>query len=384
MSPRALFVTTVPITLEQFLAPFAEHFRERGWTVDAMANGAASNPHIAEAFDARFDVEWSRNPLAPKNLLGTAAKVRRQVADGRYDIVHVHTPIAAFVTRYALRNITGSERPAVIYTAHGFHFYEGGSPLSNAIFRTMERIAARWTDYLVTINQEDYAAARALGTIDAARVRYIPGIGVDTDRYCPTAAGRQQAQAIREELGIPHNAFLLTMLAEYAPVKRHTHVFEALARVKREDVHLAALGHGPLESQLREKMVALGLQDRVRLTGWRRDVPAVLAASDALVLASAREGLPRSVLEGMCAGLAIIGTETRGITDAVGDGAAGWIVAKDDIDALARAIETAATDREETARRGEAARERVVATFSLHAVIEAHEELYAEALASRV
>lgn len=384
MSPRALFVTTVPITLEQFLASFAEHFRAKGWKVDAMANGATTSPHIADAFDERFEVEWSRNPLAPRNLLGTADRVRDRVVAGGYDIVHVHTPIAAFVTRFALRSLKAPRRPAVIYTAHGFHFYEGGSTAGNLAFRTMERMAARWTDYLVTINQEDYAAARAFGTIDPDRVRYIPGIGVDTERYCPTAVPAEQVLAVREELGVPRDAFLLTMLAEYAPVKRHEHVLAALARVRNRDVYLAALGHGPLESQLREKITALGLQDRVRLTGWRRDVPAVLSASDALVLASAREGLPRSVLEGMCAGLAIIGTKTRGITDAVGDEEAGWIVPKDDVDALVRTIDNAAANREETDRRGRAARERVVSTFSLDAVIKAHEELYAEALASRV
>jgi hypothetical protein len=105
MSPSALFVTTVPITLEAFLIPFAEHFRAQGWRVDALANGATGNPHIADVFDNRYDVAWSRNPLAPRNLLGTSAEVRRIVAEGGYDIVHVHTPVAAFVTRFALRRL---------------------------------------------------------------------------------------------------------------------------------------------------------------------------------------------------------------------------------------------------------------------------------------
>lgn len=382
MSPSALFVTTVPITLEQFLAPFAVHFRAKGWRVDALANGAASDPHIAEQFDERFDVEWSRNPFSPKNLMGAASTVRRLVVERGYDIVHVHTPIAAFVTRFALRSLPADTRPVVIYTAHGFHFYRGGSAVTNAVFHSAERAAATWTDYLITINAEDFEAARALGTIDPGRVRYIRGIGVDTAVYRPDAATAEQIAAIRSELDVPPEAFMLTMLAEYAPVKRHAHVFAALARTKNPAVVLAAIGGGPLESRLREQVAALGLGERVRLAGWRRDIPAVLAASDALVLASAREGLPRSILEAMSTALPIIGTETRGIIDAVGRDA-GWIVPRDDIAALADAIDLAVEQPEEAARRGTAARRRAISEFSLEVVIAAHEELYAEALASR-
>jgi glycosyltransferase involved in cell wall biosynthesis len=381
--PSLLFVTTVPITLEAFLAPFAGHFRRLGWRVDALSNGASANEHIAGAFDHRYDVPWSRNPLDPRNLVGSAATVRRVVAQGRYDIVWVHTPIASFVTRYALRRLTGAERPLVIYTAHGFHFYEGGRPLSNMLYRSMERVAAPWTDYLVTINSEDYRAAKGLGGIDPARVRYIPGIGVDTDRFSPERADPRAVAATRSELDVAQDAFMLTMVAEMAKVKRHEFLLEALARARDARVVLVLVGDGPLEARLKERAAALGVTDRIRWAGYRRDVPSVLAASDALVLVSEREGLPRSVLEAMAAGRPVIGTATRGIADAVGEDA-GWIVPKHDVDALARAIDAAASDPAETSRRGAAARDRAVAEFALPRVIDEYEELFREALASRV
>jgi glycosyltransferase involved in cell wall biosynthesis len=382
MSPSALFVTTVPITLEAFLVPFARHFRAGGWQIDALANGATANTHIASAFDNRFDVLWSRNPLDPRNLVGTAARVRGIVRAGEYDVVHVHTPIAAFVTRYALRRIRTRTRVRVIYTAHGFHFYRGQPALPNTLYRTMERAAAPWTDYLVTINQEDLAAARDLGGIDSACVRYVPGIGVDTDRFAPSRDAVLRAK-LRAQLDVGPDAFMITMVAEMAPVKRHEHLFEALAQARDPRITTVLVGEGPLESLLREKAVALGITDRIRWAGYRRDVPSVLAASDALTLVSEREGLPRSVLEGMAAGLPIIGTQTRGITDAVGSDA-GWIVSKYDVFALAAALDMAAADSAELARRGAAARERAVAEFSLPRIIDAYEELYREALASRV
>jgi len=378
----ALYVTTVPITLEVFLAPFAAHFRALGWRVDALANGAPQSTNLDGVFDERLDIGWSRNPLALSNYIGTAPRVRGIVEDGGYDIVHVHTPIAAFVSRFALRRAAGAHRPVVLYTAHGFHFYEGQGRLPHALYRTAERAAARWTDYLVTINDEDYTAAQALGTIDPSRVRLIPGIGVDLRLFDPPPSTDTLAST-RRGLGVPDGAFMLTMVAELAPVKRHEHLLRALARVKDERVVLVLVGEGPLHAALRRLAERLGVSDRVRWAGYRTDVPAVLAASDAAVLVSEREGLARSVLEAMAAGKPVIGTQTRGIADAIGSDA-GWVVAKDDVVGLAAAIEKASADPQECARKGVLARTRVRDRFALTSIIADYEELYREALASRV
>lgn len=383
-APSALFVTTVPVTLEAFLLPFADHLRGQGWRVDALANGAALDPRLEGHFDERFDVEWSRDPLAVKNLAGPVRRVRELVSARTYDIVHVHTPIAGFVTRLALRRAKAENHtPAVIYTAHGFHFYQGQRPAPHALFRTLERVAARWTDYLVTVNREDWTAAGGFRGIEPDRVRLIPGIGVDTTRYSPSAVSPAEVGRIRQELGAGDGRFLLTMVAELSPVKRHELALKALSLAKHDRVVLALVGDGPLDARTRETATRLGLGDRVRFAGYRRDVPAVLTASDALLLTSEREGLNRSVLEAMASGRPIIGTDTRGITDAVGD-SAGWIVGHDDAEALAAAIDHAASHPSEVARLGAAARERACAEFALDRIVNAYDLLYAEALAHHV
>ncbi len=382
--PSALFVTTVPITLEAFLLPFADHFRAQGWHVDALANGTTAAAPLEGHFDERFDVAWTRNPLSPSNLVGTSAEVRALVEEHGYDIVHVHTPIAAFVTRFALRARRGRpDGPVVIYTTHGFHFYAGQAAVPRSSYRTMERIAAPWTDYLVTVNQEDFTAARKLGGLDRERVRYIPGIGVDTARFSPAAVSQEERERVRQELGAQPNQFLVTMVAEFGAVKRHAFAVDAFARVSEPSVHLALVGDGPLEDEVRGQVARLGLTDRVTFTGYRRDMPAVLDASDVLLLTSEREGLNRSVLEAMACGSPVIGTDTRGVADAVSE-TEGWIVAKNDRDALARAIEAAAVDPAEVARRGAAARERACTEFALDMILAAYDGLYREALASRL
>ncbi len=381
MSPSALFVTTVPVTLEVFLAPFAAHFRSMGWRVDALANGAQATGGLAGSFDALHDIAWSRNPLSPGNLVGAAGRVREIVERNRYDIVHVHTPVAAFVARYALRAHTG--RPVVIYTAHGFHFYGGQDPVRHAAFRTLERTAAHWTDYLVTINAEDFDAARSFAGIPADRVRHIPGIGVDMTLYADGVVSAEAVRAARDELSIGPDAFVLTMIAEMASVKRHDLILRALARVADERVMLLLVGTGPLEPRLRALAASLGIADRVRWAGYRRDIPVVLAASNAVALVSEREGLPRSLLEGMAAGRPLIGAAARGIRDLITP-ETGWLASRADAQSLAAVIEDAASRPDEAANHGYAARERARNEFGLPHVIERYEELYAEALTSRL
>lgn len=383
MSPSALFVTTVPITLEVFLAPFAKHFREQGWRIDALANGAAIAPALEGVFDNRYDAAWTRNPFGPSNLIGTAGRVRELVESNGYDIVHVHTPIAAFVTRFALRTLPNESRPVVIYTAHGFHFHPDQDPMLAAIYRAIERTAARWTDFLITINEADFDEARRFKTIDPARVRHIPGIGVDVKRYAPDAVDPVAAQAIRSELEIPESAFMILMIAEFGYVKRHLYLLNALEKVKDRDVVVVFVGEGSIEQRIRRAVAARRIGARVRFAGYRRDIPELLAASDALILVSEREGLPRSVLEAMASGKPVIGTATRGIIDAVGEDS-GWIAPKYDGMALAKLIDRVAGDPEDVRAKGLAARERACSRFALPSIIAAYEELYREALASRV
>jgi glycosyltransferase involved in cell wall biosynthesis len=375
--PAALFVTTVDITLEAFLLPFARHLREQRWRVDALAVGATGNPTLADSFDQRSDVSWSRNPLAPGNLLGAAGRVREVVEAGCYDLVWVHTPVAGWVTRYALRARGGIP---VVYTAHGFHFYRGQGPLAHSLFRTMERVAAPWTADLVTVNDEDFAAAGLLG-LPAERVHLVRGIGVDTGVFSPDAATDSTRARIRQDLRIPADAVVVTMIAEFNANKRHALALRALSRVRDPRVTLVLVGSGPLEASVLDAIRASGLDDRVVLTGYRRDIPDLLAASDLLLLCSEREGLNRSALEAMSSGVPVIGTPTRGIADAIGPDEAGWVATSSDPTALAAAIDAAAGSEAERARRAVAARERAVREFSLDRVMAAYDSIFASTLA---
>jgi glycosyltransferase involved in cell wall biosynthesis len=371
-----LMITTVPATLSAFLLPFASHFRERGWRVDAMAQGVSSCAECLQAFDRVWEVEWSRNPLDPKNLLVAPPAIQKVFLQENYDIVHVHTPVAAFVTRYALKGLRKQGKLKVIYTAHGFHFHPRGTPLKNAIFLALEKLAGSWTDYLVTINREDESAANHYQILPPERVRYMPGIGVDLDYYSPNVVAEAQLRRVHEELGITQENPLFLSVAEFIPRKHHQDVINAFAKLARPEVHLAFAGDGPLVEEMQELTSNLGVKDRVHFLGNRRDIPALMRASVATILASEQEGLPRSVMESLCLEVPAIGTDIRGTRDLL-EGGVGLLVKLGDIEGLAQAMAWV-LDHPVAAREMAQRGRKSILAYELQNILKQYEALYAE------
>lgn len=373
-------VATIPGTLRAFILPLARHFRAQGWQVDGMANGISTCADCVQGFDRVWDVEWSRNPLDPRNFIIPPQAIQKLVTQEKYDIVHVHTPVAAFVTRYALRNLKKQLNTKVIYTAHGFHFHPGGKLFKNAVFLGLEKLAARWHDYLVVINQDDEQAAKRYKLNRPENLRYMPGIGVDLNYYSPDATHPSEVERVRQELGLTPETPLLLSVAELNPGKRHQDILQALARLGKPDVCMAFAGEGPRREELQQLAVKLGVENQVRFLGFRYDITALMRAAAATVLASEREGLPRSVMESMCLEIPVIGAKIRGIRDLLADGC-GYLFPVGDVEALTQAFAHVLTNPEEARFIGMCGRERM-ASYDLRQIIKLHESLYAEAMSA--
>ena len=373
-----LIVTTVHQTLRAFLLTFADHLRAQGWEVEAATAPDPEVAEIADRFDRVHPVSWARSVADPGNARAFR-EIRRVLERGDYDVVHVHTPIAALVTRLAAASLRG-RRPAVVYTAHGFHFYAGGDPRRNLLFRTAERIGGRFTDRLIVINTEDRDAALRHRIVPAARLRLFPGIGVDLDHYAPTPETHEAARRLRAELGIPADVAVYTMLAEFTPRKNHRAAIQAFGRLPDRDARLVLGGGGPREDETRALVDRLGLTERVVFLGMVRDVRPLVLSSNATVLPSRQEGLSRAVLESLTIGVPVVGGNTRGIRDLV-DPDLGVLVDPDDVEALARAM-TAVTALPTHGALRERSLERME-RHSLARVIELHDELYDELLRER-
>ena len=380
--PRLLVVTTVYNMIRDFLLPYAEHYREQGWRVDALAQPDSTFRECEPAFDHAWTIEWSRNPLQMRNPFGHLRQMRELVARERYDIVHIHTPIAGFLGRAALRGARSRDGTVVIYTAHGFHFHSNRGRLGNAPFTLAEKAAARWTDYLVVINEEDARAARRLALVPPDRLVPMPGIGIDTSRFQPDRVSTADVAAVRRELGLEPEDQLVLVVAEFTFNKRHEDAVRAFAKVGDMRVQLAIAGReGPALEGTKRLVAELGLGSRVHWLGFRNDIPALIRASDVTLLLSAREGLPLSVLESLSLATPVVGTRIRGISDLL-SGGGGTLVEVGDIDAAAEALRALLADPESARAAGEQGR-RTVERYDVRHVIRQHDLLYARALAQR-
>lgn len=375
---KLLAIATIPDSLRAFLLPFAYHFRTLGWRVDAMAQGVSNCAECLKAFDRVWEVEWSRNPLDPQNLIIAPRQIREVLAQEEYNLVHVHTPVAAFVTRYALNNLRTQGKLKVIYTAHGFHFYRGGAATKNAIFLVLEKIAGRWTDYLVMINREDEEAAKRYRIVPPERIRYMPGIGVDVKHYSLDAISFDEVLRVRRDLGLAQKTRLFLSVAEFIKRKRHQDMLKAFAQLARPDVHLAFAGEGPLMEEMQRLASDLSIEKRVHFLGFRRDVPTLIRASVATLLASEHEGLPRSVMESLCLEVPVIGTSIRGTRDLL-EGGCGLLVKVGDESGIARAMSWVLDNPEDAQIMGKRGRERM-ANYDLRYILELHEALYTQAI----
>ena len=380
--PRLLVVSTVSMTVEAFLTPYARHFRSLGWKVDVAAQGATTNPPVVEAFDDAYELPVSRSLLDVRGVLAGRAAVRKVIERVEPDIVHVHTPIAAFVTRLAARQIPRDRRPAIVYTAHGFHFHQGGSLAGNTLFKGVEKLAGRWTDRLIVINDEDEAAALRNRIVPPEHLVHMPGIGIDTSYYARSAVSPAAVEAVRAGLGLAPETPLFVIVAELSARKRPQDAIKGLAGMRTHDAHLALAGVGIGRSALEELAEALGVRDRTHFEGFVRDVRPLLCAGVALILPSFREGLARSVMEALSLEVPVLASRARGNPEMVGDDA-GVIFDIGDTEALARAMDRIVERPDEARDMGRRGRARMVERYDMPALIRMHEALYAELLAER-
>lgn len=360
---RVLFVATVASHIKAFHLPFINLLRERGCEVevacypDVPLNGLS---HI-------WEIPFSRSPYSRKNILAFKA-IRRLFQERRYDLIHVHTPVAAFLVRLAARNM----KVPVLYTAHGFHFYKGAPLKNHLIYRTMERLAARWTAGLIVMNKEDLKAGRGFGLREGKNLFYVRGVGVDLSYY-----GNVGCKIARPELNIPEESPVTLCVAEMIPRKNHLQLLAAWKMVIKEipEAHLLLAGDGELRPLLESLTSKMGLSSSVHFLGYRSDVPKLLATSNVVVLSSKHEGLPRCIMEAMAAEKPVVATNVRGNRDLVKDGVNGFLVPLGDPESLAKALIRLLVDRDLAQRMGTAGR-KMIHEYSLDSVLQEMWDIY--------
>lgn len=320
---RAMVYASVASMIQQFNMENIRLLLAQGYEVDVVCNmehGSTITPEKIAAMKRELEqmgtrvihVPVPRKISAIGGIITSFRMTRDLIARGDYSLIHCHSPIGSVLCRLANRFSGRYGRAKMIYTAHGFHFYKGAPLVNWLIFYPMERFCSRFTDVLITINREDYA--RAGEKMKAKQVVYVPGVGVDVEKF---RTDRESRASLRRELGLRDDEIALLTIGELCAGKNHELVIRALAKLGRKDVRFVICGLGVLKDQLQELSRELGIEDRVTLLGYRTDIPGILGASDLFVFPSLREGLSVALMESMAAGKAVACSRIRGNTDLI-------------------------------------------------------------------
>ena len=328
-----LVATVVKIHVNVFHIPCLKMFQEQGWETWVCSRNDYDNPKecVIPYCDHYVDIPFERNPLKPGNV--KAYRMLREIIEKeQFDLIYCHTPVGAMLARLA--GISARKKGTkVIYMAHGFHFYSGAPLLNWMLYYPVEKFLSRFTDGLITINQEDFQRAQKF---HAGKTVLIPGVGIDLDKFQKKEPTRQE---IRNKLSIPESKIILMSVGELTKRKNHMVMIEALARLKEYDILYVICGDGPLKAQLRAKAEELGVRDRLKLLGFRKDIAELHKAADIFVFPSLQEGLPVALMEAMASGLPIVASKIRGNEDLISNNQGGYLVNPTDSEQVAKAIE---------------------------------------------
>ena len=333
-SKRVLIIATVVKThIMQFHIPTLKLFKDMGWETAVAARNDYENPEDCRIpyCDQFYDIPFERIPFMPKNI--ECYKNLKDLIDrGDYQIVHCHTPVGGVLGRLAARKAR-KNGTRVIYTAHGFHFYQG-APLKNwLMYYPIEKFCSYFADAILTINKEDLYFAKK--HFRNTRVDYLPGIGVDVDRFLNVS---DCAIDFCSLLNLREDEKVMITVGEMTANKNHKTIIKALTLSQLENVHYVIVGSGICRPQLEEYADELNVRNRVHFLGYRRDIAALLHASDVLVFPSYREGLPVALMEAMAAGVPAVASRVRGNVDLIEDGINGFLCDPEDAEGIAERV----------------------------------------------
>ena len=317
------------------------------------------------------DVPSLGRELAPLADLAALRQLVRLIRRERPAIVHTHTSKAGFVGRLAARI---ARVPGVIHQPHGHIFYGYYGARRTAFFIALERLAAKWTDRIITLTERGTEEHLARGIGRPEQYVSVPS-GVPTERLRASAPPRAEARA---RLGLDPSAFVVMGLGRLIRIKGFDLAVRALPRVSGAipTARLLLVGDGPERPALEALAAALRVADRLRMTGGTTDVASHLAAADAVVMPSRNEGMGRALVEAMALGRPVVATAVGGIPAVIADAECGRLIAPDDPEALADALVELGRDPGLRRKLGEAGRQRAEA-FSTTVADERLLSLYA-------
>jgi|SRR5690625_1810539 len=303
------------------------------------------------------EIDIKRDYLAYKQIV-------QHLKASKPDLIHLHSSKAGVLGRLAAKKCN---IPA-IFTAHGWAFTEGVSPLKRFTYKYIERFSAPLAHRIITVSDYDRNLALLNKVASKEKIVTIHNGIYQTPHY---------------DVHDRTNALCrLIMVARFEQPKDQAFLIEALSTLKALNWHLTLIGDGPTLEPARKLAKRHNLAHRIHFTGHRNDVAQQLIEADLFLLISNWEGFPLSILEAMRARLPVIASKVGGIPEAVVDGKTGYLIPRGDIKELVRKLQLLISQPDLRYRLGKSGEERFQKLFTIDIMAEQTTKIYEEAIAS--
>lgn len=320
MLKRALMVATVPSMIGCFNMDNIHILLNMGYEVHVACNFKDRSVWPKEKIKELIyefkklniiyhQIDFCRNPRNVKKVIRSFCQMRNLLKTESFSLIHCHTPVGGVIGRLSsyINHV-----PVILYTAHGFHFFKG-CPLKNWLFFfPIEKCMSHFTDILITINNEDYEMARK--KFYAKRTERIHGVGIDIEKFDMPLECRADK---RKELGVKDEEIMLFSVGELDRNKNHIEILKAMKILAPKGYKYYIAGKGSLMDSHNEYIQSNGLEQSVKLLGYRRDIPELLQAADIYVFPSLSEGLSVALMEAVAAKIPVVCSKIRGNTDTI-------------------------------------------------------------------
>ena len=325
---KILVLTTTDNMIWQFVVPHMQELQKMGHIVEcACAKTGFWFDELRDKFGfVVHEIKFGRKPWNKENFVVFKGLKELQKRE-KYDLIFCHQPVGGVFARMLGHKF----HLPVIYVVHGFHFFKGNNKIKNFIFKTIEKHYSRYTDALVTINEEDFAAAKKL---KAKKVYKIDGIGFDLKKYFSTNKTKAE---VKKELGL-NDEFVVLVVAEFIKRKNYETILKTINELKNENIKLLVCGLGKDENRIKQIINEYGIEKNVELLGYRKDINDIMTASDVFFLPSHQEGLTLSIIEALSLGLPVLTSDVRGNRDLIADGVNGFVCNQNDFKAFAEKL----------------------------------------------
>lgn len=320
---KVLFTATVDSHIIHFHIPFLKLFKENGYEVHVATNGDENIPYC----DKKYVIPFQKNPFKLNNIKAIF-QLRKIIEEEKYELIHTHTPIGSVVTRLASKKTRVKYGTRVMYTAHGFHFFKGAPKLNWMLFYPVEKYLSKYTDTLITINQEDYLLAKNKFK-KCKDIQYVPGVGIDEEKF-EFEMSESEKKNLKKSLGLKEEDFIIIYPARLDKNKNQGYLIEIMYDLKKySNIHLLLPGEDSLNGYYKNLSIEKGLKN-IHFLGYREDILKLLRISNVSVSSSLREGLPVNILEAIFSKVPVIALKTRGVDEIIENGINGYILEKND------------------------------------------------------